>query len=256
MKRIAIIGLIMALWGVVPCLAQSSEAYENWLVEGNAAYNEGNYDQALTLYGQIEEAGVESAALYYNMGNTYYKTKSFPMAILYYEKALKLDPGNEDIRVNLEIANMAVVDKINIIPQSFLARWWNSLKASFSADGWAWISLTVFGLLLLCLFIFLMSRHTGLRKAGFFVGLLMVVCLVFSVLFAFDQYRDMKHQDEAIVMSPTVTVKSAPSENGVNLFVLHEGAKVRIMDSMMDWKKIKIADGSLGYLPASDMVAF
>jgi hypothetical protein len=101
-----------------------------------------------------------------------------------------------------------------------------------------------------------MSRRTGVRKAGFFVGLLMVVCLVLSVLFAVDQYRDLKYQDEAIVMSPTVTVKSSPSENGVNLFVLHEGAKVRIIDSMKDWNKIKIADGSLGYLPASDMVAF
>jgi tetratricopeptide (TPR) repeat protein len=256
MKRIAIIGLIMALWGVVPCMAQSSASYENWLVEGNAAYNEGNYEQAMTLYSQVEESGMESAILYFNMGNTYYKMKSFPMAILYYEKALKLDPGNEDIRVNLEIANMAVVDKINILPQSFLVRWWNGLKSSFSADGWAWVSVAVFGVLLLCLFLFLMSRRTGVRKAGFFVGLLMVVCLVLSVLFAVDQYHDLKYQDEAIVMSPTVTVKSSPSENGVNLFVLHEGAKVRIIDSMKDWNKIKIADGSLGYLPASDMVAF
>lgn len=256
MKRIAIIGIILVFWAG-SCMAQTtSESYETWLVEGNAAYNEGDYDQALTLYNQIEEAGMESAALYFNMGDTYYKMKSYPMAILYYEKALKLDPGNEDIRTNLEIANLAVVDKINIIPQSFLARWWNGLKQTFSADGWAWVSVVVFGLLLLCLFIFLMSRRSGLRKAGFFVGLFMVVCLALSVFFAIDQYRDMKYQDEAIVMTPTVTVKSAPSENGVNLFVLHEGAKVRILESTMGWDKIRIADGSLGWLQTSDVVAF
>lgn len=237
------------------CKAQS-DSYENWLVEGNAAYDEGNYEQALTLYGQIEEAGVESAALYYNMGNTFYKMKSYPKAILYYEKALKLDPGNEDIRTNLEIANMAIVDKINVLPQSFIKRWWNGLKQSFSADGWAWVSVAMLGLLLICLFVFLMSRRTGWRKSGFFVGLVAVVCLAFSLVFAIGQYRDLKYQDEAIIMTPTVTAKSSPSVNSVDLFVLHEGTKVRILDSAKDWNKIRIADGSLGWLQASDMVAF
>ncbi len=255
MKRIAILGLVMALWAFVPCKAQS-DSYENWLVEGNAAYEAGSYEQALTLYGQIEEAGMESPALYYNMGNTYYKMKAYPMAILYYEKALKLDPGNEDIRTNLEIANLAIVDKINVIPQSFIKRWWNGLKQSLSADGWAWVSVALFGMLLLCLFVFLTSRRTGWRKAGFFVGLLALTCLVFSLVFAIGQYRDLKVQDEAIIMTPTVTAKSSPSVNSVDLFVLHEGAKVRILDTAKDWNKIRIADGSLGWLQASDMIAF
>lgn len=237
------------------CRAQS-DSYENWLVEGNTAYDEGNYEQALTLYSQIEEAGVESAALYYNMGNTFYKMKSYPMAILYYEKALKLNPGNEDIRTNLEIANMAIVDKINVLPQSFIQRWWNGLKQSFSADGWAWVSVAMFGLFLVSLFVFLMSRRIGWRKAGFFVGIVALVCFALSLVFAIGQYRDLKYQDEAIIMTPTVTAKSSPSVNSVDLFVLHEGTKVRILDSAKDWNKIRIADGSLGWLQASDMVAF
>lgn len=237
------------------CRAQS-DSYENWLVEGNTAYDEGNYEQALTLYSQIEEAGVESAALYYNMGNTFYKMKSYPMAILYYEKALKLNPGNEDIRTNLEIANMAIVDKINVLPQSFIQRWWNGLKQSFSADGWAWVSVAMVGLFLVSLFVFLMSSRIGWRKAGFFVGIVALVCFALSLVFAIGQYRDLKYQDEAIIMTPTVTAKSSPSVNSVDLFVLHEGTKVRILDSAKDWNKIRIADGSLGWLQASDMVAF
>lgn len=253
-KRIMI---VLALIVSVAGMAQlKSVSYEYWFEEGNAAYNEGNYDQAMTFYNQIVEVGFESPALYYNMGNTYYKMKSYPMAILYYEKALKLDPGNEDIRTNLEIANLAVVDKINVIPQSFIARWWNGLKMSLSADGWAWFSVAMFALTLLCLFAFLMSRRMGLRKAGFFVGLLAVACLALSLVFAIGQHRDMKYQDEAIIMTPTVTVKSSPSQNSVDLFVLHEGAKVRIMDSAKDWNKIKIADGSVGWLQSSDMIAF
>lgn len=251
MKKIVVllVAFMMSLAGV----AQDASG---WLKEANDAYDEGNYDQALSLYSRIEESGLESAALFYNKGNTYYKMKSYPMAILYYEKALKLNPGNEDIRVNLEIANLAIVDKINVLPQSFIARWWNGLKQSFSVDGWAWITVALFGLLLLCLFAFLMSRHAGLRKAGFFVGLLSMVCLVLSLVFAIGQYRDMKCQDEAIIMTPTVTAKSSPSVNSVDLFVLHEGAKVRILDTAKDWNKIRLADGSLGWLQASDMVAF
>ena len=252
MKRTVLMGLILAFWSLGGCLAQTSD----WFEEGNAAYNEGNYEQAISFYNSIVDEGMESAPLYYNMGNTYYKMKDYPHAILYYEKALKLDPSNEDISTNLEIANMAVVDKITPVPQSFIAKWWSGLGSSFSADGWAWISVAAFALLLICLFAFLMSRRTGMRKAGFFVGLLAVLCLAFSVYFAIGKQQDLKHKEEAIIMTPTVTVKSSPSENSVDLFVLHEGAKVRIKDSANDWNKIKIADGSVGWLQAEHMIAF
>jgi len=255
MKRTFII--LMAMVMSVGGMAQmTSASYNYWFGEGNVAYNEGDYEQALTFYNQVVEAGYESADLYYNMGNTYYKMKQYPMSILYYEKALKLNPGDEDIRTNLEIANLAVVDKINVIPQSFIERWWNGVKTSFSADGWAWVSIVLFVLFLLCLFAFLMSRRTGLRKAGFFAGLVLLLCLVFSVVFAVEKYQDLKHQDEAIVMTPTITVKSSPTDTSVDLFVLHEGTKVRILESTNGWNKIKIADGSVGWLQEESMIAF
>ncbi|MBR4146894.1 MAG: tetratricopeptide repeat protein [Bacteroidales bacterium] len=255
MKKIALI--LLALMMSVAGMAQlSSVSYDNWFEDGNAAYNEGNYEQALTFYNSVVESGMESADLYYNMGNTYYKMKDFPRAILYFEKALKLDPSNEDIKTNLEIANMAIVDKINPVPQSFIEKWWNGLASAFSADGWAWLSVAAFALLLVCLFLFLMSRRTGMRKTGFFVGLLAVLCLVLSVYFAFAKQKDLKCQDEAIIMTPTVTVKSSPSVNSVDLFVLHEGSKVRVMDGANGWNKIKIADGSVGWLQEENMIVF
>lgn len=254
MKKTIII-VLMLIAGAARA-QQPSLSYDSWFEEGNAAYNEGNYEQANSSYQKIIEAGVESASLYYNMGNTYYKTKDYPRAILYYEKALKLDPSDEDIRVNLEIANMAVVDKINTIPQSFLEKGWNGLKSLFPADGWAWISVVLFALFLLCLFMFLMSRRQSMRKVGFFAGVLVMLCLALSVFFAIENQRDLERLDEAIVMTPTVTVKSSPSDQSVDLFVLHEGSKVRILDTEKEWNKIKIADGSVGWLPASDMIAF
>ncbi len=247
----------MAMCLAVAGMSQTDgDSYENWFQSGNMAYNEGNYDQALSIYTQIQDAGQESVPLYYNMGNTYYKLKDYPMAILYYEKALKLDPGNEDVRVNLEIANLAIVDKINQIPQSFLAKGWNGLKTLFSTDGWAWVSVAAFALLLLCLFLFLMSRKMAWRKAGFFVGLLSLLCLAASVAFAIGRHIDQQQQDEAIIVTPTVTVKSSPNASSVDLFVLHEGTKVRILDAAESWNKVKIADGSVGWLPSDDMIAF
>lgn len=255
MKKIMF--LITVLLMNVTGISQSQTAsYDEWYEEGNTAYNEGDYEQALTFYNSIVEAGVESSDLYYNMGNTYYKLKQYPMSILYYEKALKLNPSDEDIRTNLEIANLAVVDKINAVPRSFIARWWNGMKTSLSADGWAWVSVIAFGLFLLCLFAFLMSRRRGLMKVGFYVGLIIAVCMAISVVFAVGNYRDMSEQDEAIVMTPTITVKSSPSENSVDLFVLHEGAKVRITGESNGWNQIKIADGSVGWLQSEAMTAF
>lgn len=255
MKKIAVILTVMVM-SMVGMAQESSQMCKTWLQDANAAYNAASYEQALLIYGKIEEAGMESAALYYNIGNTYYKMKEYPKAILYYEKALKLDPADEDIRTNLEIANLAIVDKITPIPQSFIARWWNGLKSMLSADGWAWMSVVAFAMVLLCLFLFLMSRRTGWRKAGFFVGILMLLFLAVSVLFAVERQRDLKQKNEAIIMTPTVTAKSSPSMTSVDLFVLHEGTKVRILDTASDWMKIKIADGTVGWLPAEDMVAF
>lgn len=253
MKKIGLViaALLFAMLGQA-----QTESCDQWFADGNAAYNEGNFEQALEMYDNILASGVESATLYYNLGNTYYKTKEYAKAILYYEKALKLDPSNEDIKTNLEIANLAVVDKINPIPQSFIAKWWNSLKSLFSADGWAWLSVAAFALLLLCLFAFLMSRRQGLRKAGFFMGLIALLVLAFSVIFAVEKTRDLKYQDEAIVMNPTVTVKSSPSPTSIDLFVLHEGTKVRVMDEANGWNKIKLADGSVGWLPIEEVAPF
>ena len=255
MKKITLV-LIALMMSVVGMAQLSSVSYDNWFEDGNAAYNEGNYEQALTFYNSVVESGMESAELYYNMGNTYYKMKDYPRSILYFEKALKLDPSNEDVKTNLEIANLAIVDKITPVPQSFIAKWWEGLGSAFSANGWAWLSIVAFALLLVCLFLFLMSRRMGMRKVGFFVGVLAVLCLALSVFFAVEKQRDLNCQDEAIIMTPTVTVKSSPSMNSVDLFVLHEGSKVRLMDNANGWNKIKIADGSVGWLQEEDMVSF
>lgn len=235
---------------------QAKTEPEQWFEQANALYNEGNYDSAMVLYEEILAADMESVPLYFNMGNAYYKMREYPMAIYCYEKALKLDPGNDDVRNNLNIANLAIVDKVEPVPQSFIVKGWNGLKSWLSSDQWAYVSLAAFALLLVSLGLFLRARRMGWRKLGFFGGVAMVVLLGLSVLMAYQLKHTALTEDQAIVMTPTVTVKSSPSTASVDLFVLHEGTRVSLLDEANGWCKIRIANGSVGWLQADFMRTF
>lgn len=236
--------------------ARAQEQPETWFEQANAAYNAGSYDTAVTLYGKVQAEGLESVPLYYNMGNAYYKMRQYPMAIYCYEKALKLDPSNDDVKNNLAIANLAIVDKIEPVPESFIVKGWKGMRAWLSGDHWAWCSIVAFALLLACLYLFLRSRKIGMRKLGFFAGILFFLVFVLSVVFAMQLKQSAERQDQAIVMTPTVMVKSSPSDTSVDLFVLHEGSKISILETVDGWSKIRIANGSVGWMKADDMLPF
>ena len=252
MKQYTLLIYILAILGG----AFAQNPADEWFGQANATYNSGNYDDAVALYQKILDTDMESVPVYYNMGNAYYKMREYPMAIYYYEKALKLDPSNEEVQTNLEIANLAIVDKIEPVPQSFVERWWCSLRAMCSGDRWAWCSVAAFALVLLCLFMFLRARRVGLRKLGFFMGIIFLVVFALSVVFAAQLKHAATTQDQAIIITPTVTVKSSPAEASVDLFVLHEGTKVTILEVSNGWNKVRIANGSIGWLEADKMLSF
>ena len=254
MKRITL--LIIIAIALMPRFVAAQESYDAWFEQANAAYNEGNYQSALDLYNNIVEAEQESVPLYFNLGNTYYKMGTYPMAIYYYEKALKLDPSNADVKTNLEIANLAIADKIESIPQSFIVKGWNNVKNMFSSDAWATASIISFAILLVALFLFLRARRMGLRKVGFFVGILTLLVLVFSFIFSMEKRNEAMEKNHAIIMTPAVTVKSSPNDGSVDLFVLHEGTKVALLDEADGWNKVRIANGSEGWLPSDASLAY
>ena len=240
----------------MPRFVAAQESFDTWFEQANAAYNEGNYESALEFYNNIVAAEQEAAPLFFNMGNTYYKMGTYPMAIYYYEKALKLDPSNADIKTNLEIANLAIADKIDPIPQSFIAKGWNNVKNMLSSDSWATVSIICFALLLVALFLFLRAHRMGLRKVGFFVGILALLVFIFSFIFSMEKRNDAETHNQAIVITPTVTVKSSPNASSVDLFVLHEGTKVALLDEADGWNKVRIANGSEGWLPSDASLAY
>ena len=247
---------LLILLAVFSLAGHAQPTANDWFEQANAAYNMGNYDSARIVYEKILATDVESVPLYFNLGNTYYKMREYPMAIYYYEKALKLDPSNEEVQTNLAIANHAIVDKIEPVPQSFIVRGWLNARASLSGDQWAWCSIVFFALLLVSLFLFLRSRKVGLRKLGFFAGLVFLIVFGLSVVFAAQLKVASEKQDQAILMTPTVTVKSSPSVESVDLFVLHEGTKVSILETANGWCKIKIANGSVGWLTEDSILPF
>ncbi len=227
--------------------------HDSLLVKANLQYNEGLYNEAIQSYLQIVESDIESAQLYYNLGNTYFKIDDLTSAILYYEKAKKINPNDEDIIYNLGVANSRIVDKIESVPKIIFKRWWNQFYNMFSANNWAKVAIGLFIITLFFIAIYLLARTRFIKKTFFILGLIFLLLSISSYFVSYQKYYYTKTHKEAILFTPTITVKSSPNRNSVDLFVIHEGTKVYVLDRVGKWIEIRIANGSIGWLPASEV---
>lgn len=218
---------------------------------GDAEYIQENYQKAIEVYEALLQDG-ESAEIYYNLGNAYYKSKDIARAVLNYERAVLLEPGNSDYRTNLEIAKSKTIDRVEVLPDLFFVSWYKSLVNTASVRTWSYLAISMFVIALLLMVLYLISKMISLKKVGFVGSLVaLVLCIVFNV-FAYTQKSRLVNRSEAIVLQPSVTVRSTPSETGTSVFVLHEGRKVTIKDdSMKEWKEISLEDGKVGWIPVS-----
>ena len=225
---------------------------ETTKAQADSAYINNDYANAVYLYEDILANQGESADIYYNLGNSYYKMDNIAKAILNYEKALMLNPGNGDIRFNSELAQSKTVDKVTPMSEVFLVTWMKSLTNTMSEQGWSKLAIASFILTLLGLVLYFFSKKIAMKKIGFISALcLMLVCILANV-FASSQKSKAQSHSSAIIMEPSVTVKSTPNEGGTELFILHEGRKVMIKDNTMrEWKEIQLEDGNAGWVPAS-----
>lgn len=219
--------------------------------EGDSAYIKEDYATAIQVYETLLKNG-EAADVYYNLGNSYYKIGEIAKAVLNYERALLLQPGNNDIRANLEVARAKTIDKVEPVPEVFFVSWTKSLINSMSVDAWATWGIISFILFIVALYFFIFSKQIMWKKAGFISGVIFLIITICTNLFASEQKEHLVNRNEAIVMNPSVTVRSTPSESGTSLFILHEGRKVSIKDnSMKEWKEIRLEDGKVGWVPTS-----
>lgn len=215
---------------------------------GNTAYINGDYSRAIECYEAILDGGAYSAKLYYNLGNAYFKEGRLGPAILNYRRALRLSPGNEDIRYNLSVAENRTKDSIESVPEFFLTTWVKALRNTMSGTAWTILSLIALAAMLVLVLFYLLSQRLALRKAGFYGTLLMLLIGIVSTSFALTERRSSMDRDRAVVLSSAISVKSSPGNGATDLFVLHEGTTVRIASRLGDWWEIVIADGKKGWL--------
>ena len=231
----------------------SSYAQQELITKGDSAYNSEAYIEAVSYYEEVLDQGFESAELYYNLGNAYFNLNKLPEAILNYERAKVLAPRDPDIEFNLNIANSMIPDKIEVVPEIFYVRWWKSLRNSINLHTWTITSLVVFFLIVLSAGIFFLSRSLIMRKFAFWLGGVFIVLGICVFSMTYTKYDMQSQHMEAIVFDPTITVKSSPNQLGKDLFVIHEGTKVFIMEEINSWCNIRIANGSEGWLPATSI---
>ena len=216
--------------------------------EADSAYARGQYQQAISDYEELLKGGA-SADIYYNLGNAYYRTENITRAVLNYERALLLSPGDRDIRFNLQLARSKTIDKIVPESEMFFITWYHSLVNLMSVDGWARLAIVSLALVIILSLLYLFSDRIWLRKVGFFGGTFLLVVFVLANIMAWQQKQNLLYRKGAIVTASSITVKGAPAKNGTDLFILHEGTKVIITDDAMKaWKKIRLADGKEGWI--------
>ncbi|MFI5139503.1 MAG: tetratricopeptide repeat protein [Sphingobacteriales bacterium] len=238
---------------VLPMLSFGNDSTQALFAKGNALYAKAQYKEALTAYQQILDDSYQSAAVYFNMGNASFKNDDIPSALLYYEKAHKLSPGDEDINFNIRFANLKTTDKIDEAPEFFLANWWKALILSLSLNSLSMLSILLILLASGVLIIYFFTNSVSIKKASFYCSITLFFLGVFTVFVAGMQLNYFSAHRQAIIFSSSVTVKNGPVEKSGNVFVLHDGTKVNILDTSNGWMKIRIGNGNEGWINASDV---
>jgi tetratricopeptide (TPR) repeat protein len=221
--------------------------------KGVTFFTSGNYKEALQAWTEIYLTGYRSADLDYNMGNAYFKLKDIPDAILFYERAYLLNPADEDINYNLQIARTLIVDRFQEIPVLFLVRWYNFVSLFLSSNTWAKISIISFILSLLLLSLYIYTSVYRQKVLGFWFAVSFFILSGSSLAFTLRNKSLVYDSHKAIITIPQVSGKSSPDTSGTDLFILHEGTKVSIDDEVGEWLEIRLSDGNKGWVPVNSL---
>ncbi|QBA65250.1 tetratricopeptide repeat protein [Muriicola soli] len=242
--------LILLLIFISPfCRAQNDILFE----EAAKAYNEGDYEQAIDNYRHVLDSGFHSANIYFNLGNAYYKLNEIGPSIYYYEKALLLDPNDNEIRNNLAYAQQMTIDDIEPMPQTAISRIVSRVMNILTFDQWSYTAIGFMILFVLLYLAFYFSRYSDKKRLAFIGSMVCLFFAAMSVVLALMQYQDYNKTQPAIIFAAESSVKEEPNDRSITLFNLHEGSKVYVEETLQDWHKIKIADGKNGWIPASDL---
>lgn len=244
MKRIFLISIMLACVSLMQAAITKADA--------DALYEKGDYEEAAAAYESLLKVEGLAAEVYYNLGNCYYKLDKIPFAVLNYERALLLDPGDGDIRANLALARGKTVDKVVPPSEMFFVTWWRDLTNCMSMDSWTIVGFSAFILMLIGILVYRFVPQLLARKIGFYSAMFLFALVIIANFAAFSQHRDLTHRNTAVILAPSVVVKSSPSDRSTDLFLIHEGSKVEILDnSMKEWMEVKFEEGKQGWIPVN-----
>ena len=247
MKKIVLISFLIFLNGL---LAQQADSL---FVQANKLYQYEKYDEALKLYKEIEDNKLLSDELFYNIANANYKLNKIAPAIYYYEKALILNPNNEDAKFNLGFAKRMAIDNIEPLPKTFSQKISEGIIQRLTYNTWAWLTVS-FSFLFAILFLLYHFSYSSSSKRFYFVSSAICAFLAFlTIAFSYQNYNFVKTNKQAIIFAQQSDVKNAPTLSSEVSFELHEGAKVQVVESLDNWKKIKLADGKIGWIIAEEL---
>lgn len=246
MRRILIVTAISFM-----ALVNASGNLDSLFTSAGEAYSEGKFELAISLYDEILQKGYESPELYYNMGNAAFRSNKLGYAILYYNKSLKLDPRNDASRKNLSYVSIFREDQLESVPEFFLGSWIRGFFRIFPLKIWSILSLGLFGLFLLGTITYVFAPSLGIKKMGFSTGVFALFFFIISLSASINRNKEIVHPSKGILVTPSVVVKSTPSDSGTELFVLHEGTAIVKQEIVGEWTEIRISDGRIGWIPSS-----
>lgn len=247
MKKLAILLFLLVSFST---LAQNTnDLFSN----ANSLYKEGNYDEAIKLYKQIESQNIASSELYYNLGNCYYKLNKVAPTIYNYEKALQLNPLNEDAKNNLILAKRLTLDRIEALPKSVFQKFNENYLQKLTYNAWAIVTVVISFIASILFLLFYFAYSPNKKRLYFSTSIISFLLLIISITITYSQYSQSKNTIEAIIFTEEISIKNEPTSNSDEVFTLHEGTKVLVLDSVDNWKKIKLADGKIGWAQSKNL---
>lgn len=240
--------ILILIFGLISFASAMSGPIDDFRA-ANKLYTDGKYDKAAEAYEKLIVEGYKNSDVYYNLGNSYYRLKQYPRAILSYERAHRLAPSDDDISFNLKLADLQIVDKFDPIPRIFIVNWYYDFIDMFYSGTWAVIIIMAAFILFASLAAFLWFGAGRIRRISFSVAIISVIILAMGFIFGYQSYQLETSQSYGIIMSTSVYVKSSPDNGSTDLFLLHEGTKVHLLDVVGDWREIKVENGNVGWVP-------
>ncbi|WP_419213001.1 tetratricopeptide repeat protein [Maribacter sp. X9] len=241
--------LVLSLFTVLLSSAQNEKLFD----QATTAYNAGEYEKAIAFYTDILENGEHSAAVYYNLGNAYYKLNEIADSIYYYEKALLLAPNDKEIKTNLSYAQNMTLDAIDTVQETGISKLYKNITGKLTFDQWAYLAIAAMFLFVLLYIAFYNFNYSSRKRWAFIGSLIALFVCIIAILFAYIQQKDFNQKRPAIIFAEECSIKAEPNEAGQQVFLLHAGTKVNILDELNDWDKIGLTDGKTGWILKSEL---